>query len=236
MSGLLFSILCYILGMGSLIWYFAYIQWIIDRNPAPFSWTALIFNAVVFLIFPIQHSLLARARAKNIINRRIHPLLERPLYVGTSGIAMMIVIGLWRPLGPMLYVLPYPVVFDVVTYACLVLLIVTTIKLGHHRLFGLANGYAVWKGQSIPETGLQTDGIFGIVRHPLTSLLIAVLWTHNTMTAGRLEFNVLFTAYALAGTIFEERDLVRNFGPKYLEYRKVVPAFIPRLIRSSTKA
>ena len=135
----------------------------------------------------------------------------------------------------MLYVLPFPIVFDVVMYVCVILLIVTTIKLGHHRLFGLANGYAVWKGGSLPETGIQTDGIFGIVRHPLTSLLIAVLWTHNTMTAGRLEFNVLFTVYALAGTIFEEQDLVRNFGARYLEYRKVVPAFFPRLFRSTTK-
>ncbi|HET6267735.1 MAG TPA: hypothetical protein VFG11_08460 [Acidobacteriota bacterium] len=232
MSGLLFSIVCYILGMGSLIWYFAYIQWFIDRDPAPFSWGALIFNAVLFMIFPLQHSLLARVRAKNAINRHIHPLLERPLYVGASGIAMVIVIGFWRRLGPMLYVLPYPIVFDVVTYACVVLLIVITIKLGHHQLFGLANGYAVWKQKSLPEKGqLQTDGIFGIVRHPLTSVLIAVLWTHNTMTVGRLEFNVLFTAYALAGTIFEERDLVRTFGPQYLEYRKAVPAFFPRLFR-----
>jgi protein-S-isoprenylcysteine O-methyltransferase Ste14 len=49
------------------------------------------------------------------------------------------------------------------------------------------------------------------------------------MTLSRLQWNLLFTAYALMGTYFEERDLVKNFGQQYLNYRKQVPGFIPKL-------
>lgn len=229
MVGFLFSVLCYVAGLSSLVVFFAYIHFFIDQTSASFSWIAAVQNLVVFLLFPLQHSVLARPAVKKSIRRFTGELLERPLYVGTSGVVMFLVLWLWKPLGTVLYRLPYAPAFEVLEYFCVLLLIVTTNQMGHSSMFGLSQGYAAWKRTKLVEQELKTTGIFGVVRHPLTLLLIVILWAHNTMTAGRLELNVLFTAYALLGTVFEERDLIKHYGDKYLEYKRRVPAFIPLL-------
>lgn len=229
MGAFIISIVCYLLGLSSLVVFFSFIQFFVDRNPLPFSWASIVWNACVFLVFPLQHSILARPGIKDRIRHFTGEKLERPLYVGTSGVAMYAVLWLWKPVGPILYQLPYALSFDVVTYFALLLLIVTTVQMGHASMFGLAHGHAALKGLPLPQNGMKTDGMFGLVRHPLTLLLLVVLWSHNTLTAGRLEFNLLFSAYALIGTVFEENDLVKHFGDAYLEYRKRVPAFIPFL-------
>lgn len=229
MGAFIISIVCYVLGLSSLVVFFSFIQFFVDRNPLPFSWILIAWNAGVFLIFPLQHSILARPGIKDRIRHFAGEKLERPIYVGTSGVAMYAVLWLWKPIAPILVQLPYALAFDVVTYFVLLLLILTTVQMGHASMFGLAHGHAALKGLPLPQSSMKTDGMFGVIRHPLTSLLLVVLWTHNTLTVGRLEFNLLFSAYALIGTVFEENDLIKHFGDAYLDYRKRVPAFIPFL-------
>ncbi|HJZ12316.1 MAG TPA: isoprenylcysteine carboxylmethyltransferase family protein, partial [Acidobacteriota bacterium] len=173
----------------------------------------------------------ARPAVKRKMKKEIPPLLERPVYVGTSGLAMWFVLFYWVPFGPYLYRSEETILFDVPFYLSLGLIIYSTIGLNHSIMFGLRQGYAAWKKTSLPESTLQENGIYGIVRHPLTSLLIVALWSHETLTAGRLMFNVLFTGYALIGTIFEERDLIKHFGEDYRDYARRVPAYLPRLGR-----
>lgn len=229
MLAVLVSIVCYVTGISSLVTFFAYIQFALNQTDFSFSWMAVYKNLAIFLIFPLQHSVLARPGVKARVQAVSGPLMERPIYVGTSGVAMFFVLYFWRPFGPVLYRLPHALAFDIVVYFCLLLLVVTTVQMGHTTMFGLSQGFAVWRKTSLPEGGLKTTGVFRVIRHPLTSLLLVVLWSHNEMTASRLEFNVLFTVYALIGTVFEERDLVKRFGDDYLQYRKKVPAFIPFL-------
>jgi len=50
-------------------------------------------------------------------------------------------------------------------------------------------------------------------------------------SADRLLFNVLWSAWILAGTLLEERDLSREFGAEYGSYAKNVPMLIPFLKR-----
>jgi protein-S-isoprenylcysteine O-methyltransferase Ste14 len=147
----------------------------------------------------------------------------------TSGIALWIVLLLWKPFGPELYSGFAPLILNIIFYVSLALIIASTIALGHFQMFGLFHGYAAWKKIPFPSVQLETHGIYGIVRHPITSLLLVALWSHSEMTGDRLLFNVLFSVYSLAGTIFEERSLIKEFGKDYLEYRQKVPAFFPRL-------
>jgi len=129
----------------------------------------------------------------------------------------------------MLYRFSFPIIPNVIFYAAIFLIIATTNQLDHWRMFGVKQGHSAWKKKDLPPSTLRTDGIFGAIRHPLTSLFIITLWSHESMSFGRLWFNLLFTFYAFAGTIFEERDLVKNFGEDYLRYKLHVPAFLPRL-------
>lgn len=212
-----------------MVVFFWYIQFAIDNVVSSFSWQTVFANTALFLIFPLQHSLLARPFLKDRIQKIIPPLLERPLYVGTSGIAMGIVLWKWQPFGPELYRFKTTWPFDLIFYSALVLILLAVRKLDHASMFGLKQGYVLWKGKKMPSEELKTSGLFAHIRHPLTSLLILCLWAHESMTAGSLQWNLLFTAYSLIGTIFEERDLIRQYGQSYLEYRKRVSAFVPRI-------
>lgn len=223
----LFAIVSYVTGISSLAAFFWFIQFQIDQNPAPFTWTAVLTNVLLFLLFPLQHSLLPRQMVKDWIHKHFSVALERSLYVGTSGIAMWILLLGWKRIGPLLYATSHKLPFEILFYFSLFLIILCTVALDHSMMFGLKQGYYAWKKKPLPETPFKTDGLYGIVRHPITSLLIVCLWSQATLTAGRLLLNFLFTIYAILGTVFEERDLVRKYGAEYLEYKNQVPAFVP---------
>ena len=63
--------------------------------------------------------------------------------------------------------------------------------------------------------------------HPLYGLLIVMTWTSPDVTADRTLFGVLFTGWILLGIVFEERDLVREFGGLYRKYQREVPMLVP---------
>lgn len=214
-----------------MVAFFWYIQFVIDLTSNPFSWSSVFINTFFFMIFPLQHSILVRPKIKERIQKIVPKLLERSIYVGTSGIAMFVILFRWRQFEPLLYRFETSWPFDVVFYAALFSITLALRNLNHNSMFGLKQGYLLLKGSEMPVEDLKTTGLFKYVRHPLTSLLIVVLWSHESMTAGRLQWNLLFTAYALIGTFFEERDLIRKYGQSYLEYRNRVPAFIPLRLR-----
>jgi protein-S-isoprenylcysteine O-methyltransferase Ste14 len=47
-----------------------------------------------------------------------------------------------------------------------------------------------------------------------------------------LVFLLMYTSYMLIGGYYEERRMVRIFGEQYLQYRRDVGAFLPRLRRT----
>jgi methanethiol S-methyltransferase len=228
----LFAVISYIIGVSSMMFYFLMIQFGMDQAAHVWSLNAMILDVLLFGLFPLQHSLLARPKAKEMTAKILGSHLLRAFYVLTSGVVMWIVLLNWKNFGPYLYRFDTAIAFDVIFYLSLALIILSTVALDHSMMFGLKQGYSAWKNLPLPESGLQTDGLYGLVRHPITSLLLIALWSHHTLTAGRCVFNILFSSYAIAGTWFEERDLVKAFGKEYEDYRKKVPAFIPRLSRS----
>ncbi len=60
------------------------------------------------------------------------------------------------------------------------------------------------------------------MRHPLYTGLLLSLWLVPVMTAGRLLFALGLSAYILVGIVFEERDLMAQFGERYRRYRAEV--------------
>lgn len=231
MRYLLFAIACYVLGTAAIVYFVWILEFGLD-SPAPgFQMQTAVENLLLFLIFPLQHSLLARSRWKRWITQRIHPLMERPLYVGTSAIALAIVVFYWQQFGPTLFYSQYRLPFDIVFFLSVAGILWSAATIDQYTLFGLKHGIAAWKGTSLPDTGLSRRGPFGYIRHPLTSFLIIAIWSHHVLTASRLEWDLLMTAYSLIGVIFEERGLRKEFGEQYEEYCLSVPPFIPSLRR-----
>lgn len=76
---------------------------------------------------------------------------------------------------------------------------------------------------------LVTDGFYRLVRHPLYTFGLLVLWLTPTLTLNTFIVYAALTLYILSGIIFEERKLVREFGQEYENYRRKTPMLIPGL-------
>jgi len=58
------------------------------------------------------------------------------------------------------------------------------------------------------------------------------IWVYPDLIADQLVFNVLWTIWIISGTLLEEKDLIREFGEKYLNYQQKVPMLIPYKLSS----
>lgn len=76
---------------------------------------------------------------------------------------------------------------------------------------------------------LVTGGLYRLVRHPLYTFSLAILWLSSTVSLNSFIVYVSFTIYILVGIYFEERKLLREFGEEYASYRSVTPMLIPGL-------
>ena len=84
--------------------------------------------------------------------------------------------------------------------------------------------------QAVPDVGLRTDGPYAVTRHPIyTGLLGMMLGT--TLMGGLGQWITLVIAGLVVAGIkirAEERLLLATFPDAYSDYRKRVPALIPR--------
>ncbi len=80
------------------------------------------------------------------------------------------------------------------------------------------------------RAALKTNGVYGLVRHPLYFGWTLLVFGAPEMTATRLVFAVISTLYLVVAIPFEERSLIETFGPDYASYqRKVRWRIIPGL-------
>ena len=84
---------------------------------------------------------------------------------------------------------------------------------------------------------LVTDGIYAHVRHPQYSGLFLITLGFLVQWPSILTLIMwpilMWTYYRLA--MKEEQDVEKQFGKAYLDYKKRVPAFIPKLGREETQ-
>ena len=81
------------------------------------------------------------------------------------------------------------------------------------------------------EGRLQTDGIYGVIRHPqYTGIFLGVFGegiVHWPTVFSVTLFPVIVAAYVLLARR-EEREMIRLYGDRYREYQRRVPMFFPR--------
>lgn len=199
------------------------------HSPLP---VALGVDLCLIALFGVQHSVMARAGFKRWFTRMVPPHLERSVYVLASSLVLAVLIGFWQPIPYVLWDLAGPVAAGIVWAAYLggwALVLWSTHMIDHAELFGLAQAWRHWKGQAAPRGGLRTPSLYRHVRHPLYLGFLILLWAAPTMTGGRLLLAAGLTLYILIGMAFEERDLVREFGQRYRDYQRSVPALLPFL-------
>jgi protein-S-isoprenylcysteine O-methyltransferase Ste14 len=75
---------------------------------------------------------------------------------------------------------------------------------------------------------LTRDGLYRCIRHPLYSSALLILWGAPTVTYWWGIMALLFSAYFVIGSYFEEQRLMRQFEG-YKQYRHETGRFLPPL-------
>lgn len=86
-------------------------------------------------------------------------------------------------------------------------------------------------GLSTQEEPFTTMGILRSVRHPIYSgtILIAIGYWLFDPTVPTTVSVICILAYLPIGIYLEERKLIKQFGEQYIQYKREVPALIPKL-------
>ena len=103
----------------------------------------------------------------------------------------------------------------------------STLLLNHFELFGLRQVYLAARRRDLPASQFRTPWFYKWVRHPLYLGFIIAFWAAPTMTVGHLVFALGMLGYILVAIQLEERDLVREYGARYLAYREQVRSLVP---------
>jgi protein-S-isoprenylcysteine O-methyltransferase Ste14 len=189
----------------------------------PFAASAWI-DVLIFSLFALHHSVLARPRVKEYVYKLVPRELERSLYTSVASVLFIMVCTWWQPVAGTLYRLDG--VWRVAGYLVQLVGLVLTMRVSQALdVFDLSGLRAVQRaahGTASTHVPLKTTGLYGFVRHPLYFAWTLFVFAAPDMTNTRAVFALVSTAYLALAIPWEERALVRTFGQEYARYRRRV--------------
>ncbi|NQY03331.1 MAG: isoprenylcysteine carboxylmethyltransferase family protein [Halieaceae bacterium] len=205
----------------------------IDNLNGPPSEHPVLVNLLLLALFALQHSIMARPAFKLALSRLLPASWERATYCLARGVVLLMLVQFWQPMSGQLWSVEQPVLRGILTgtyYQGWVISLAATFMLNHLHLFGLQQVFKV----SDPDSGMKvfrTPMFYQLVRHPIqTGVVVSMLATPD-MSLSRAMLALGMLAHVAVGLALEERDLVREFGDTYRDYKQRVPAVIPALWR-----
>jgi protein-S-isoprenylcysteine O-methyltransferase Ste14 len=188
-------------------------------------------------VWGIVHSILASPEVKKRVSNlfgKTGDQFYRLAYNLFSVISLMPSMWLWLVLPDVpVYQIPAP--WNILALAgqalAILALVVGVLQTGVFSFVGLSQLYE--GGQK--EEAFITNGLYHWVRHPLYLAGLAFIWLTPVVSRNTLVLLISASLYLIVGALFEERKLVQQFGPAYLEYKKVTPMFIPGLVFRGNK-
>jgi protein-S-isoprenylcysteine O-methyltransferase Ste14 len=238
---IVYGLAAYLAFSATLLWFIGFcgnllVPRSVDAGGPGAAWPgALATDALLLLLFGLQHSAMARRGFKACWTGVVPPIVERSTYVVASSLVLALMMACWTPIAS-------PVVWHVdgpgaallwtgfgIGWAVVAL---STFLLDHFELFGLRQAFSALAQRPVPAAEFRTPLFYRHVRHPLYLGFLIAFWSVPLMTAGHLVFSLGMSAYILVGIAFEERDLVAQFGERYRAYRRHVGMLLPRIGRS----
>ncbi|MHC4102985.1 MAG: methyltransferase family protein [Planctomycetota bacterium] len=228
-----------LLGTGSMLLF----VWFLFAGPLPWvdlglgEIATLALDAGLCLGFFVQHSGMIRRSFR----QRLSPFLPEPyhgaLFATASALALIVLTVLWQTSG---HPLASPQglarwLLRAVYILAFAGLVWGIGALGAFDPFGIRAVRHHLRGTQTRPEPIAARGPYQWVRHPLYLFVLLMIWSYPDLTPDRLLFNVLFTAWMIAGTILEERDLVAEYGETYSAYQRSVPMLIPWRLTSAAK-
>lgn len=190
-------------------------------------------DACLCLAFFIQHSGMIRRSYRQWLARFLRSDYHGASYAIVSGIVLLVLVIFWQesahtlaaPQGILHWLLHAVYFLSIVGFAWGIR------ALGSFDTLGLKSILHHLRGTASPPATFTVRGPYRWVRHPLYLFCLLIIWSCPNLTADRLLFNVLWTAWMIVGTVLEERDLVASYGEAYRDYQGKVPMLIPYRIR-----
>ena len=191
--------------------------------PGPVGRDVLV-NIALFSVFALHHSLLARSGAKGLLQRVLSAPLERSIYTWTASILLIVVCLRWRLIPGELYRVEgsLAIVGHAIQITGAAVSICGSTAIGMLKLAGVQSLLEARQGRAAEHLGLQTSGLYGFVRHPLYFAWVLMMFGTPHMTATRLVFAIVSTAYLALAIPLEERGLIGVFGDEYRSYKRRV--------------
>ena len=235
----LYSACVYVFFLATFLYAIGFVEGVvtpktIDSGPVGDAATAVVINLALLGLFGIQHSVMARPAFKRRWTKIVPENSERSTFVLAATLALALLIWQWRPLPALAWSVPpgpLATAITVVSWSGWALLLASTFLISHFHLFGLTQGFTSLLKHKPAEAVFVTPLFYRWMRHPLYVGFILAFWAAPRMSLGHLLFAVGATGYILVGIWFEERDLVAQFGERYLRYRQEVGMLFPKLGR-----
>jgi protein-S-isoprenylcysteine O-methyltransferase Ste14 len=235
MTGLLYSIISYVIFLGSFTYFAVFSDGVIvpktvDSGASTGTAVAAIINVALIVLFGLQHSIMARGGFKRVFTRVISPAIERATYVLVSSLALILLIWQWRPMAT--------VVWHVDNTAAMTALWAinalgwlgvpaSSFLIDHFDLFGIKQALHAFRRTTLSRKGFVTPSLYKYLRHPMMTSLMIGLWITPHMTVGHVVLAVGMTIYIVIGVHFEERSLAEELGADYLRYQATTSKFLP---------
>lgn len=197
---------------------------------------SLLWNAFLSAVFFVQHSGMIRKSFQRWSAQYFDEKYHRALFTITSSILLLLLIVLWQRSHFTLAAAQ-----DGVRWALRAAFFLSVFgffwgirSLSSLDMFGVDPIRKGMQGLAVTPKRFRVRGPYRWVRHPLYLFCLIMIWSCPDLTADRLLFNLLWTAWIVVGTILEERDLVSQFGGEYEAYQVAVPMLIPLRIRPAS--
>jgi protein-S-isoprenylcysteine O-methyltransferase Ste14 len=210
----------------------------IDGERAAGTGAAVAIDLVLIVLFGLQHSGMARSAVKQVSHGLLPEALERATYVHFSNLVLALLVFAWQPIPVTLWAVEdtaFRAAILSVFFLGWALTVIGSMLIDYLQLFGLRQAWSWFNGETYEIKPLQRQWLYDRIRHPIQFGLILAFWATPDMTVGHLLFAGGLTLYIIAGTHFEETDLIATFGDEYADYRLTVPGLIPRLRRTAKK-
>lgn len=202
----------FVAALAVCVWWYVFM---LGRTSPPAGLRAIAIDTALFSIFALHHSVFARDSAKRFFGS-LQPQEIRSIYVYAASLLLILVCFSWRPIGGELYRASGAATapFIVVQLTGIWLTARAVARIDPLELAGIR-----------PERrreGLQTNGVYAWVRHPIYFGWVLATFGTPHMTGDRLAFAIVSTVYLVAAVPFEERSLRRSFGEEYVRYERAV--------------
>jgi protein-S-isoprenylcysteine O-methyltransferase Ste14 len=184
-------------------------------------------------IWGVVHSVTASHFFKDMVRGMVGDGGMRLYRLGYNAFSVItfapILYLVWTLPNQALYDVPAPLRFVMMGGQALSLLMLFAAFLQTDALsfIGLSQLFEVG-GQA--QGQLVTRGLYRVVRHPLYTFSMLLLWLSPSVSQNTFALYAGVTLYFIIGAHFEERKLLRDFGEAYAEYRRRTPMLIPGMM------